>query len=709
MRQRLTIATLALGMAAATLAAPTTYAAPTADRPAPKPAHKAVRKAGFTEADKAGFGTAHSRQSKVWFTLEGGQVSEVFYPDLSTPSVRTVELTVTDGGHADRQTTDMATAVTRPDERSLRFTQVSTDNDGHYRLTEEVVADPGRSAVLIHATVESLDGQPHTLGVRYEPALANGAAGDRMRSTKRALKAVDQKGRVATTLLSSPGLTTTSRTAASLPASTATLSLGFGRTAQSSSQVAKQALAQPWSTTATAYDAGWHDYLATLKPVPASAATISRQYLASALVLAAGEDKAHRGAFVASPSMPWVWGDEVKDLSDPSGAYHEVWSRDAYQIDTALYAMGDVAAAGRVVDWLFRTQQKPDGSFPQNSDVTGKPVWTNLQLDEVTLPIALAHLVGKTDKRTYRGIKKAVAFLMRFRDEETGRRAPFTPQERWENQSGFSPATIAAEIDGLVTGADIARQHGDTKLAKTWERTADRWARKVDTWTVTTNGPLSEPPYYLRLTKDGKPNRGTTYAIGDGGPARADQRRVVDPSFLDLVRFGIVAPTDPVVLNSLAVVDRDLAAPTPNGTYWHRFSFDGYGETRTGAQWDVSDDGDRETLGRAWPLLAGERGEYAVAAGQSGAPYLASMAAAASGTDMLAEQVWDGRAPTGGPCCPAGEGTRSATPLLWSHAVLIRLAWTIQNGRPVDQQQVVADRYLGRDGPDRLFAEPQTR
>jgi glucoamylase len=459
--------------------------------------------------------------------------------------------------------------------------------------------------------------------------------------------------------------------------------------------VAKQALAQSWGTTATLYDAGWHDYLAGLKPVPASAAAIQREYLASALVLAAGEDKGHPGAFVASPSMPWVWGDEVKDLSSPSGAYHEVWSRDAYQIGTALYAMGDTAAAQRVVDWLFHTQQKKDGSFPQNSDVTGKPVWTNLQLDEVTLPIALAHLVGKTDNRTYRGIKKAVGFLMRFRDEDTGRKAPFTPQERWENQSGYSPATIAAEIDGLVTGADIARQHGDAKLAKTWERTADRWARKVEGWTVTTNGPLSDAPYFLRLTKDGKPNRGTTYAIGDGGPARADQRRVVDPSFLDLVRFGIVAPTDPVVLNSLAVIDHDLAAPTPNGTFWHRFSFDGYGETSTGAQWDLSDDGDRETLGRAWPLLAGERGEYAVAAGQSGAPYLASLAAAASGSDMIAEQVWDGRAPTGGPCCPAGEGTRSATPLLWSHAVLVRLAWTIQNGRPVDQQQVVAARYLG--------------
>ncbi len=694
MHRRLGIATtLALGLTAAVLAAPT-HAEPPADKADQTPS-KAVKRAGFTEADKTGFGTAHTKQSKAWFTLQGGRVSEVFYPDLSTPSIRTLELTVTDGGRTDQQARDMTSVVTRPDERSLRFTQVSTDKDGHYRLTEEIVTDPARSAVVIHATVESLDGGQHTLGVRYEPALGNGAAGDRTRSTKGALKAVDRKARVASTLVSSPALKGTSRQAATIGATTATISLGLGRTPKSSSQTAKQALAQPWATTATAYDAGWHDYLATLKPVPPSAGAIQRQYLASALVLAAGEDKAHPGAFIASPSMPWVWGDEVKDLSDPSASYHEVWSRDLYQIGTALYAMGDVAAAQRAVRWLFGTQQKKDGSFPQNSDVDGTEEWTELQLDQVTLPIALAHLVGKTDKKTYRGIKKAVRFLMRFRDEETGNKAPYSPQERWENQSGYSPATIAAQIDGLVTGAAIARQHGDAKLAKQWEKTADRFARKVKSWTMTTNGPLSDAPYFLRVTKDGKPNRGTTYAIGDGGPARADQRQVVDPSFLDLVRFGILAPSDPAVVNSLAVVDQELAAPTPNGTFWHRFSFDGYGETRTGAQWDVSEDGERKTLGRAWPLLAGERGEYAVTAGQSGAPYLASMAAAASGSDMIAEQVWDGRAPTGGACCQAGEGTRSATPLLWSHAGLLRLAWTIQNGRPVDLQQVVADRYLG--------------
>jgi glucoamylase len=31
---------------------------------------------------------------------------------------------------------------------------------------------------------------------------------------------------------------------------------------------------------------------------------------------------------------------------------------------------------------------------------------------------------------------------------------------------------------------------------------------------------------------------------------------------------------------------------------------------------------------------------------------------------------------------------------VWSHAQLVRLAWSIQRGRPVDQPAVVAERYV---------------
>jgi glucoamylase len=721
---------------ALTLVAPLVLTAPAvaeeAERAAPKPPYPGA-KSTWTEADKAGFGTARSRSSRVWFTLQAGRVSEVFHPDLSTPSVRALELVVSDGATFTDRAADMTHEVSRPDERSLRFTQVSTDRDGRYRLTQQYVTHPRRSAVAVSVRLESLDGTPYALYALHDPALANTGMDDRARTAGHTLVATDTTRRVASALVARPRfdrmsngyqrttdgwrdlredhvldarrkrLTTpgnvvqtgrVSGVTGLAGAQDAKLSLGFGRTASAAATAARATAKVGWRSAAERYDAGWHRYLRGLKGVPASAAGVRRQYLASALVVAAAEDKAHPGAIVASPSAPWVWGDEIEDLSSPSGAYHLVWARDAYEFGTALWAVGDRAGARRVVDWLFGVQQRPDGSFPQNSTVAGRPVWSELQLDEVALPIALARLTGRTGPQTWRGVRKAAEFLIGFRDEESGRRAPYSPQERWENQSGYSPNSIAAQVAGLVSAAAIARKNGAGDLARQWLTVADRWQARVKGWTVTRTGPLAQAPYFLRLTKDGRPDRGTRYAMGDGGPASVDQRRVVDPSFLSLVRLGLLPADDAAVRSSLRVVDDELKVETPNGPFWRRFSFDGYGETRSGGQWLLTDPGVGTTLGRAWPLLTGERGEYAVDAGADAAPYLAAMAAAAGDGDLISEQVWDGRRPTGRECCPAGEGTRAATPLVWSHAGLLRLAWTIERGTPVDRQPQVARRYL---------------
>jgi glucoamylase len=401
-------------------------------------------------------------------------------------------------------------------------------------------------------------------------------------------------------------------------------------------------------------------------------------------MLAAAEDKRHPGASIASPTMPWTWGQLT--LEKPkTGPYHLVWSRDLYEVATAQIAEGDTAAADRELDFLFDRQQKKDGSFPQNSEVTGKPHWTGLQMDEVADPIILAWQLDRTD--TWRHVRRAADFLVK--------NGPKTEQERWENQGGYSPATIAAEIAGLTCAADLATRTGHAARAARYQAKADHWQRRVQAWTATSNGPYSPRPYYLRITKHTHPNRGTKYSIGDGGPGHVDQRRVVDPSFLELVRLGVKPPGDPVIRNTLSIVDDRLATRSAHGTYWHRFSFDGYGETRTGAPWFVSTKTDIfKTLGRAWPIFAGERGEYELLAG-GGSPRgrLATVAAAANDGGMLPEQVWDGRPPTGENGRLAGEGTQSATPLLWSHAQLIRLAWSIDAGRPVEQPAVVACRY----------------
>jgi len=684
--------------------------------------------ATWTPANKEGFGTALSVKSKVWYTLQDGRLSEVYYPDLSTPSVRDLEFIVSDGHSFAEQAYNSSTHVTRlVDASSLLYQQIDTEQSGRWRLTITYVTDPARSSLLLNAKFESLTHVPYQLYVYYNPSLTNGMSESGMTQGKDFITSDNQ---AASALVATPAFTETSNGYlgtsdgwtdihqhyhmewhySSAPNGNVvqtgrtplngvgqqhlTLSLGFSSVANDALTTAQQSLRTGFDTLTRMYATGWHRYLASLHQPPSSLTTsLEREtYRVSEMVLAASEDKTYRGAYIASPTMPWAWG---TGLENPSGPYHLVWSRDLYEIATALIAEGDRAGAERALNFLFYRQQKPDGSFPQNSYVNGTPALTNLQLDEVADPIILAYQLGRHDSSTWAHIKLAADFLINF--QQSGYAAPYSPQERWENQSGYSPATIASEIAGLVCAAVIAKANGDNTSAKRYLATADSWQSQVEKWTVTDNGPYSSQPYFLRLTKDGNPNAGTTYSIGDGGPSAIDQRRVVDPSFLELVRLGIKSPKDAAILNTLSVVDQQLGVVTPSGEFWHRYNLDGYGETRTGAPWGVTQPNTFQTLGRMWPVLAGERGEYDLTVGNTSAARAALRTMTNAGNDgyLLPEQVWDNEPPSGQAGFPWGKGTFSATPLLWSHAQFIRLAWDIEAGRVMEQPQVVACRYVG--------------
>ncbi len=706
------------------------FAAPAAAVDGPAPGAPG-QKAAWTEADKDGFGTATSMRSQTWLTLDDGRLTEVYYPDLGTPALRDLQLVVSDGRNfTEREQDATEQRVRLLDSKSLSYRQVNTDRDGLYRIVKTYTTDPARSSVLVHVEFRALTRRPLRLYVLHDPALSNNGDDDSGASRAGGLVAWDSAA--ASALLTdarfrrtSSGFLGTSDGWTDLSADhrmnrrhelatggnvvqTArtnlngerrdemTLALGFGASQDEAIDTARASLERGFDGASRAYDRGWHDYVDGLKARPASARAYGPAYWVSAMVLAASEDKLNRGASIASPSMPWAWG--LLSFEQPSAAYHLVWPRDLYQVASAQIALGDGEAAERSLDFAFERMQKDDGSFPQNTRVNGAENWTNLQMDEVALPIVLAWQLRRFEPDLYRDhVKKAADFI--------AAEGPYSPQERWENQSGWSPGTIAAEIAGLVCAADIARRNGDVTSAEAWELVADEWESKVDAWTATSNGPYSSKPYYLRLTKPQQPeppanpdpNVGTTYSIGDGGPAAIDQRMVVDPSFLELVRLGVKRHDDPTVLNTLQVVDQRLGVDTPNGRFWHRFNFDGYGETPTGGPWNLSPPGSGATIGRIWPIFAGERGEYELLAGdrRAAAGRLGSMAGAANEGWMIPEQVWDENPPSGRPGFPRGEGTLSATPLAWSHAQFIRLAWSLDAGRPVEQPRVVACRYAG--------------
>jgi glucoamylase len=642
-----------------------------------------------------------------------------------------MEFVVTDDSGRAERTTDARGETRAPDARVPAYEQTDTSPSGGWQMVRRYVTDPARDAVLVQIELTSLDGRPYGVYAVADPSLGNGgdddnavvgSGGDLIAwDGTSAMALAADSGFDETTVgylgtsdggadlvadgrldgrydRATPGNVTLTGRLAGVTGQegrrSAVLALGFGPETGTASAVAAETLTDGFEPSAAAYARGWHDYLDGLAGAPRSAADVIDAYWASVVVNAASEDKRNPGAFIASPSMPWAWGETVPDLSDPSEAYHLVWSRDLYQHATALLAAGDRAAADRALDFLLQRQQRPDGSFPQNSDVRGNPVWDSLQLDEVALPLVLARQLDRSDPVTLDRVRRSADFLVGYVGE---RPAPWSQQERWENQSGYSPGTIAATVAGLVCAADLVRQAGDRAAADRWLATARDWASRIEAWTVTSTGPLSPEPYYLRLSKDGDPNAGTVYNIGDGG-ADLDQRAVVDPSFLELVRLGVRRADDPVVRNTVAVVDRELGVDTPAGQFWHRFTDDGYGEDAGGGPWRITDPGSQQTTGRAWPIFAGERGEYELLAGEGDpAARLRAMAAAANDGLMIAEQVWDQHPPSGQPAFPAAEGTFSATPLTWSHAQLIRLAWSIDEGRPVERPAVVACEFLGED------------
>jgi glucan 1,4-alpha-glucosidase len=698
--------------------------------------------AQWTNAGKDAVGTSNTLDSKVWFTLRDGVMTEVYYPTVDVANTQSLQLVLVtpSGKRVDTEEEDTTHAV-RASPGSLVFEQTNTSKRGDYTVRKVYTTDPKRHTVLVDVWFEARSPNYFHLYVYYDPSLNNSGMHDSAWTEGDALLASDADK--ASALVSSSGfdqvvngyagtsdgLTMLRNAAKFLPdaeltnASPAqnfrdelnrrgdvraadgnvvqvahvkpasppggnahfTLALGFGKEPDEALKNARASLAAGFEKCRAEYEQGWHDYVKTLRRVGEK---YEAQFEMAAMVLKAHEDKTYRGAMIASLSIPWGGG---SNANEPNvGGYHLVWSRDLYQVASAFYALGDKASADRALDYLFRVQQKPDGSFPQNSWLDGRPFWGSLQMDEVAYPLVLAYQLGRTDNETYvKHVRPAADFIVRH--------GPFTPQERWEEKSGYSPSTIAAEIAGLTCASEVARRNGDDASAAIYLAAADDFARNVERWTATTTGVYGDKNYYLRLSFDDDPNDGEPFNVGNGG-GTFDEREIVDAGFLELVRLGVKSPQDPLVAKSVAVVDRVIKVDTPNGADWYRYNHDGYGEMDDGRPWNF--DGKYTGKGRLWALLAGERGEYELARGEKteAVRRLDAMTGFANDGLMMPEQVWDSPV-SPRPDLKFGEGTGSATPLAWAMAQFIRLAANLQEGRNLDTPDIVAARYAKATAP----------
>ena len=484
-----------------------------------------------------------------------------------------------------------------------------------------------------------------------------------------------------------------------------TLAVGFGRNADTAAALgeAEGALTDEYEAVREAYIDTWQAFLAD-KDIPEFVInddTLYKQYKSCLMALRAVEDKTYMGAGIASPSVPWgeaVTADEAKGYG-----YNFVWSRDLYQVFTVFEAVGDLKTATDALEYIFNYQQDEEGFIPQNTYVNGLTRWGGEQIDNISFPLIMAYQLAENGIEfdevgyDYINVKRSADYV--------ARNGPATAQERWEEEAGYSPSSIAAEVAGLVSAADLALAEGETDDALVWLALADEWAERVEEWTATKTGTKlhTNTPYYVRVTRDGNPEAGHLRTLANAGPT-LDEREIIDGGFLELTRLGIKPPDDEVIKNSLVEVDNTIRVDTPQGPGFYRYNGDGYGERalgEKGAPWSVETKG----KGRLWPIFTGERGEYELLAGtEEGelAPLnlLQTMARFANSGRMIAEQVWD-RHIDNEYNWEMGDGTGSATPLAWSMAQFIRLAHGIEAGEPVETPTAVADRYRGEPrGPE---------
>ena len=737
----------------------------------------------FDLARKDCVGTAAGTGSKVWYTVADGVLSDVYEPTIDNTNVSTLQYVVTDGStFTDLQTRDMTYTVAA-DPTGMACTVTSTDAKHGFRLITTYITDPASDTVLMHTTLADTPGSSTSLaGLHLYARLdahvnGNGGGGTQnagantgvvdtsagapvpvVSSTNTVTDAVNRNYAVPTYMAlaassdqaasvgyegtASDGLTQLDATHALTSYASApdghivatedvtpgsghevTLALGFGRSQAQSVSVARTSVSHSFVLTAAKYLLGWAIYDAGLKR-PSGQASLDRNYYLSANVLKASEDKTYPGAIVASLASPWGQSVPagVTSNGEPSyfGSYREVFARDLYEIFTGLMADGDVATARAATLFLFDKQQLASGAMPRNSLLNGEaaPDTGGLQLDETAYPILMAQESGLgSDTELWQDhIRPAADFLVA--------NGPSDGVERWEEQTGYSPSTIAAEIAGLTAASAIAASHGDTARANLYQATADDFQRNIKSWTVTTTGP-DGPAYFIRLSKTGDPNAAITYSLGNGGPT-LDQRSVLDGGFQELVRLGELPVTDPDIQASLAIYDKNISVSTPSGTGYYRYgdsaadgSADGYGDcyqpsqdscTTPGAPWPPTDSG----TGHLWPVLSGERAESDLADGNtSGAKsLLQSMINFSSGVGLVPEQAWEdpdlAASPYGSDPATAsigftdGKAAGSASPLSWAQAQELRLIASLGTGHNVDTPAVTTARYITSGAPGSL-------
>jgi glucoamylase len=669
----------------------------------------------WTRADKDFVGCALDNP-RLWFTIAGGLVTEVFYPRVDFPQIKSLNFFVADGlGFWIDLSSQDCSRVEESKPGVPAF--VLHHEHKRFHLTLRICPDPYRDALLVAYRLEGdaslrpfieltprlgevATGQQGQILTRaafqalaaerppYGLAVVAGAAGtDAILRSHVGLFGHDdlpsqfsQDGRLAKISTSAgPGTITL---AADL-AREGVIVLAFSSSGSAAATLARAAVTVPFESSWHHILDDWTRWLANVVPPDECAPEDKAMLARSASVLKTHKCKSFPGALVASLATPWG------SSSSSAGGYHLVWPRDLCESATALLGLGLIEESREVLSYLIASQQD-DGHWFQNQWLGGRPYWQGIQLDETAFPVLLASSLHERDAlhglSVRPMIRAALGYLVRH--------GPVSDQDRWEEDEGISAFSLAVMIAALVCGAEFL-DNDDAALAL---RLADEWNSLVEDWCVATGTALDQqynlPGHYVRvapraiLADDHALNqRVLIHNRSDNLAPEASEQIALD--FLQLVRYGIRRPDDAYIKATVLLADRLLRTDTPSGPVWHRYNGDGYGEHSDGSPFDGTG------IGRGWPLLCGERGHYALACGEDPYPYLRAMARMTGRGGLLPEQIWDSPPIPERRLLP-GRPSGSAMPLVWAHAEFVKLHLSRAMGAIFDRPAAVSRRYDGK-------------
>lgn len=695
----------------------------------------------WTSSAKTGIGTALNRYSRVWFTLSHGILNEIYFPRVDQACTRDQGLMVTDGSSFFSEEKRDCTFQNEPIEPGVPvYELVNTHKEGRYRVEKEILSDPWRNVVLQKIRFQPLQGKlsDYRLYALLAPHLANwgrdntGWLGDYKGTPMLYAQRNDcalafacsvpwRKMSVGFagfsdgwqdlsqhyqmtweyTRAENGNIALTAEIDLEACGGEFVLAIGFGGSWSEAGQQAHSSLLDNYDELCARYVEQWKGWQNSLLPLDQPQREHDL-YRASAAVLRTHESTDFLGGVIASLSIPWGFNKGDEDL----GGYHLVWPRDLVETACGFLAAGASIDAMRVLRYLESTQEA-DGHWAQNLWLDGRVYWGGVQMDETAFPILLVDILRRVDpgilgdlKRWWTLVHRAASFIVQ--------NGPVTQEDRWEEDAGYSPFTLAVEISALLAAADFADGVDQPDIATYLRETADTWNDNIDRWVYAMGGDLAQQlgveGYYVRIAP---PETASAASPLEGfvpiknrppGESVTQATHLISPDSLALVRFGLRAPDDPRMVNTVKAIDALLRVKLPQGYCWYRYNGDGYGEKEDGSAFDGTG------VGRPWPLLAGERAHYELAAGRPEvADQLLSVVELSTESGrLIPEQVWDQ------PDIPAlelffGKPSGSACPLVWAHSEYIKLRRSIRDGKIFDLPPQTVERYQARKQKAQFF------